>query len=60
MFFIYIINTISNWQISLSKICHSWPNNVVTHSWAAHIVEILSYCSDQEIGENCNESEKIR
>jgi hypothetical protein len=25
-FFIYIINTITNWRVSLSKICHEWPN----------------------------------
>jgi hypothetical protein len=33
-FFINIINTITNWRVSLSKICQSWPNNVVTHSCA--------------------------
>ena len=27
-FFIY---TITNWWVSLSKICHKWPNNAVTH-----------------------------
>ena len=29
------IYTITNWLVSLSKICHSWPNNVVTHSCAS-------------------------
>ena len=23
---------ITNWRVALSKICHSWSNNVVTHS----------------------------
>jgi hypothetical protein len=23
--------TITNWRVSLSKICHDWPNNTVTH-----------------------------
>ena len=23
--------TITNWRVSLSKICHEWPNNAVTH-----------------------------
>jgi hypothetical protein len=26
-----IIYTITNWRVSLSKICHEWPNNAVTH-----------------------------
>ena len=42
-FLIYIINTITNWWISLSKICHSWPNNIATHSCTEHICEILCY-----------------
>jgi hypothetical protein len=25
------IYTITNWRVSLSKICHEWPNNTVTH-----------------------------
>ena len=25
--------TITNWRVSLSKICHEWPNNTVTHEW---------------------------
>jgi hypothetical protein len=29
------MNTITNWRVSLSKICHSWPNNIVTH--CAHL-----------------------
>ena len=48
-FFIYIINTITNWQVSLSKICHSWPNNVVTHSCAARIRELLRYMVIRDI-----------
>jgi hypothetical protein len=27
-----IIYTITNWRVSLSKICLEWPNNAVTHS----------------------------
>jgi hypothetical protein len=42
-YFIYIINTITNWRLSLSKICHSWPNNVVTHSCTVCIRELLCY-----------------
>ena len=42
-FFIYKINTITNWRVSLSKICHSWPNNVVTHSCAVRIRELQCY-----------------
>ena len=26
-----IVYTITNWRVSLSKICHEWPNNAVTH-----------------------------
>jgi hypothetical protein len=48
-FFIYIINTITNWRVSLSKRCHSWPNNVVTHSCAAHICELLCYLIIRDI-----------
>jgi hypothetical protein len=44
-YFIYIINTIINWRVSLSKICHSLPNNIVTHSCAARIRELLFYLS---------------
>ena len=43
IFFIYIINNITNWRVSLSKICHSWPNNVVTQSCTARIHELLCY-----------------
>ena len=34
-----MIYTITNWRVSLSKICHEWPNNTVTqriraaHEW---------------------------
>ena len=27
-------HTITNWRVSLSKICHEWPNNAVTHECA--------------------------
>jgi hypothetical protein len=26
--------TTTNWRVSLSKICHEWPNNTVTHEWS--------------------------
>ena len=29
--------TITNWRVSLSKICHEWPNNTVTHECAHRI-----------------------
>jgi len=48
-FFIYIINTITNWWVSLSKICHSWPNNIVTHSCAVRILELLRYLVIRDI-----------
>ena len=47
-FFFYIINTITNWRVSLSKICHSWPNNVVTHSCAVRIRAVL-FCHSWHI-----------
>ena len=29
--------TITNWRVLLSKLCHEWPNNTVTHEMrAAH------------------------
>jgi hypothetical protein len=28
------IYTKTNWRVSLSKICHEWPNNAVTHECA--------------------------
>jgi hypothetical protein len=49
IFFIYIINTITNWRVSLSKICHSWPNNIVTHSCTALIRELLCYLVIRDI-----------
>jgi hypothetical protein len=39
--FFYLYNkyyNYCNWRVSLSKICHSWPNNVVTHSWVSYCV----------------------
>ena len=46
---IYIINAITNWRVSLSRICHSWPNNVVTHSCAARNRELLRYLVIRDI-----------
>ena len=43
IFFIYIINTITNWRVSLSKICHEWPNNTVTHECAQCMSELQRY-----------------
>ena len=51
-FFIYLINNITNWRVSLSKICHSWQNNVVTHSCAACIRELLRYLVIRDIFDN--------
>ena len=48
-FFYLYINTITNWRVSLSKICHSWPNNVVTQSCAARIRELLCYLVIRDI-----------
>ena len=48
-FFIYIVNTITNWRVSLSIICHSWPNSVITHSCAARIRELLCYLVIRDI-----------
>jgi hypothetical protein len=28
---------ITNWQVSLSKMCHEWPNNAVTHECESEI-----------------------
>jgi hypothetical protein len=34
-----VINyTITNWRVSLSKICQEWPNNTVTHECATKII----------------------
>jgi hypothetical protein len=32
--------TITNWRVSLSKICHEWPNNAVTHECAQRMSEL--------------------
>jgi hypothetical protein len=32
--------TITNWLVSLSKICHEWPNNAVTHECAQRMSEL--------------------
>jgi hypothetical protein len=41
--FIQVIYTITNWRVSLSKICHEWPNNAVTHECAQHMSELQRY-----------------
>jgi hypothetical protein len=33
----------------ITQICHSWPINVVTHSWAARIRELLRYLVIRDI-----------
>ena len=35
--------TITNWRVSLSNICHEWPNNAVTHECAQRMSELQSY-----------------
>ena len=35
--------TITNWRVSLSKICHEWPNNAVTHECAQRMSELQCY-----------------
>ena len=32
--------TITNWRVSLSKICHEWPNNAVTHECEQRMSEL--------------------
>jgi hypothetical protein len=32
--------TTTNWRVSLSKICHEWPNNTVTHECAQRMSEL--------------------
>jgi hypothetical protein len=39
----FIIYTITNWQVSLSKICHEWPNNAVTYE-CAQPMSVLQSC----------------
>jgi hypothetical protein len=41
-----MINTRTNWQVSLSKICHSWPNNAVTHECSRAVLYILGGVSN--------------
>jgi hypothetical protein len=36
-----ITYTITNWRVLLSKICHEWPNNAVTHECAHEWVTML-------------------
>jgi hypothetical protein len=31
---------ITNWRVSLSKICNEWPNNTVTHECAQRMSEL--------------------
>ena len=35
--------TLTNWRVSLSKICHEWPNNTVTHECAQRMSELQRY-----------------
>ena len=35
--------TTTNWRVSLSKICHEWPNNTVTHECAQRMSELQRY-----------------
>jgi hypothetical protein len=37
------IYTITNWRVSLSKICHEWPNNTVTHECVQRMSELQRY-----------------
>ena len=39
----YNTYTITNWRVSLSKICHEWPNNAVTHECAQRMNELQRY-----------------
>jgi hypothetical protein len=41
--YIFLIYTITNWRISLSKICHEWPNNAVTHKCVQLMGELQRY-----------------
>jgi hypothetical protein len=34
--------TITNWWVSLSKICYEWPNNTVTHE-CAHLRDVKMF-----------------
>ena len=38
----FVIYTITNWRVSLSKICHEWPNNAVTHECEQHMSELTT------------------
>ena len=40
LFYLNIINTITNWQVSLSKIYHEWPNNAVKHGCVQRMREL--------------------
>ena len=35
--------TMANWRVSLSKICHEWANNAVTHECAQRMRELQRY-----------------
>jgi hypothetical protein len=35
--------TITNWRVSLSKICHEWPNNTVTQECVQRMSELQCY-----------------
>jgi hypothetical protein len=56
--------TITNWRVSLSKICHEWPNNTVTtvfgHEWHIFDNQTRQLCySIYHIDEKCFESNLI-
>jgi hypothetical protein len=38
-----IIYTITNWRVSLSKICHSWPNKAITHEWHSWVTALFGH-----------------
>ena len=37
------IYTITNWRVSLSKICHEWPHNAVTNECTQRMSELQRY-----------------
>ena len=51
-FYYLYINTITNWRVSLSKICHEWPNNAVTQECASAGVSFNVIGSEQHIFDN--------
>ena len=43
LFMSWLIYTITNWRVSLSNICHEWPNNAVTHECVQRMIELQRY-----------------